>query len=88
MVEVIESVPSVSASVCLSFSTLTTDVIMVCVCRFIMAKVLWGEGSLQHGSREVRQCSGVFIYLKNALLSLEALGTFDKQNDTRPCIKI
>ncbi len=27
----------------------------------IMAKGPWGEGTLQHGSREVRQRSGVFI---------------------------
>ncbi len=32
-----------------------------CVCRSIMAKGLWGEGTLKHGSREVRQRSGVFI---------------------------
>ena len=35
----------------------------VCVCWSIMAKGLWGEGTLQHGSQEVRQRSGAFIYL-------------------------
>ncbi len=29
-----------------------------------MAKGLWGEGTLQHGSWEVRQRSGVFILCK------------------------
>ncbi len=29
-----------------------------------MAKGLWGEGTLQHGSREVRQHSGVFIMVR------------------------
>ncbi len=33
---------------------------LVCVCRSIMAKGLWGEETLQHESREVRQRSGVF----------------------------
>ncbi len=60
-VEVIESVPSVCVcvclSVCLSFSTLTTEPFDVS----IMAKGLSGEGTLQHGSREVRQRSDVFI---------------------------
>ncbi len=34
---------------------------LLCVCRFIMAKGLWGEGTIQHGSREVLQRSGIFI---------------------------
>ena len=55
-VEVIESVLSVCVCVCACVC-----VLMVCVCRSIMAKGLWGEGTLQHGSWEVCQCSGVFI---------------------------
>ena len=34
------------------------------VCRSIMAKGLWGEGTLQRVSREVHQRSGVFIALR------------------------
>ena len=37
-------------------------VLMVCGCRSIMAKGLWGGGTLQHGLREVCQRSDVFIY--------------------------
>ncbi len=36
--------------------------LMACVCWSIIAKGLWGEGTLQHGSREVHQCSGVFFF--------------------------
>ncbi len=57
---------SVHLSVCLLISALTTelfDVLMVFVCRSIMAKGLWGERTLQHRSREVRQHSGVFIHI-------------------------
>ncbi len=43
------------------FIFLHIERLMICVCRSIMAKGLWGEGTLQHGSREVRQRSGIFI---------------------------
>ncbi len=58
-VEVIESVPSVCLSVCVCVCVCQRS--HDCVCRFIMAKGLWGEGTLQHWSREVRQRSGVFM---------------------------
>ena len=53
-VEVIESVPSFCLSVCLCFCLCVCHVLMICVCRSIMAKGLWGEGTLQHGS--LRHC--------------------------------
>ncbi len=58
VVEVIESIRCVCVCVCLS--VIETDP-LVCVCRSTMAKGLWGEVTLQHGSREVRQRSGVFM---------------------------
>ncbi len=42
---------------------LVEHVPVVCVYPSIMAKGLWGEGTLKHGSREVRQRSGVFIQI-------------------------
>ena len=54
--------PSVLLSVCVCVCLLVEHVLMVWVCRSIKAKGLWGEGTLQHRSREVRQCSGVFIH--------------------------
>ena len=63
-VEVVESVLHVCLSVCVSVCQL---VLMVCVCRYIKAKGLQGEGTLQHGSREVRHRSGIFIHPINLL---------------------
>ena len=60
-VEVIESEPSVCPSVCVSVSALTVHLWSVCVDPS-WQKVHWGEGTSQHGSREVRQRSGVFIF--------------------------
>ena len=48
-------------------SLLVEHVLMVCMCRSIMAKGLWSEGTLQHRSQEVRQRSGVFMV--NSLIS-------------------
>ena len=39
-----------------------------------MVKGLWGEGTLQYGSREVRQRSGVFIEHAEELLHQACLG--------------
>ncbi len=53
--------------VCVSVSTLATEPLDLRTQYDILIwpehaqKGLWGEGTLQHGSREVRQCSGVFI---------------------------
>ncbi len=46
---------------------LVEHVQVVCVCRSIMPKGLWGEGTLQHRSREVRQRSGVFIWIYDCI---------------------
>ncbi len=45
----------------------------VCVCLSVIQRSpgwigLWGEGTLQHGSREVRQRSGVFIWYINRVM--------------------
>ncbi len=82
-IEIIESVLSVSVCVCICVClSALQHVLMVCVCRSIMAKGLWGEGTLQHGSREVRQCSGIFIV--QIYQSCPSSGTFAYKRYSAP----